>query len=423
MVRCLVLIGSLLAGQAGTPADKDLQTEVPRLVRQLDAPQLAERESAEAGLLRRGPAVLELLPTPDQRMSAEVRQRLGRIRQKLQQARADAAANNSTVTLHADAMRLSDILGTLQKQSGNAIVDYRPRFGQLAPDPKLTIQFNHTPFWAALDQVCGQAGLALYPYVERRAIGVVAAAENRLVGPVSYSGPFRVEPVEIVARRDLRWKDGAWLVVTIEVAWEPRIRVISLTQPMDRVSAVDERGNPLPVVDSKAVPEALVDGKNTAVKMNVPLRLPSRDVREITSLKGTLQATIAGKHETFRFDALTKEGKQQQRIAHTRVTLRKVRKNGQAWEIQIEVRFDDAADALASHRQWIFENQAYLQGPDGKPIPYDSYETKAQGRRDLGMAYQFTTNRPLSDLTFVYKTPGAIIVKSIDYHLKDIRLP
>ena len=41
---------------------KATQAEVRRLVRQLDAPQLAQREAAEAELLGRGPAVLDLLP-------------------------------------------------------------------------------------------------------------------------------------------------------------------------------------------------------------------------------------------------------------------------------------------------------------------------------------------------------------------------
>ena len=56
-----------------------------------------------------------------------------------------------------------------------------------------------------------QAGLTLYPYAEQRAIGVVAASgEKRIarVGRASYSGPFRFEPVSIVARRDLREPEG-----------------------------------------------------------------------------------------------------------------------------------------------------------------------------------------------------------------------
>ena len=87
------------------------------------------------------------------------------------------------------------------------------------------------------------------------------------------------------------------------------------------------------------------------------------------------------------------------------------------------MRFDDAGDALASHRQWIFDNPAYLEGPDGKPIAYDSFETTAQGKNELGLAYLFSTDRPLDELTFVYKTPGTIITSSFPYELKDIKLP
>ena len=118
MIRCLMLIGSLLAGQVETPAGEDLKAEVRRLVRQLDAPQLAEREAAEAELLRRGPAVLDLLPPATDRTPAEVQQRLGRIRQKLQHAAADAAAEASTITLHADAMPLSQNPGGLSSAVG-----------------------------------------------------------------------------------------------------------------------------------------------------------------------------------------------------------------------------------------------------------------------------------------------------------------
>ena len=76
-------------------------------------------------MLKRGPAVLDLLPQPNDRTSAEVRQRLGRIRQKLQQRAAEAAAQSSTITLHADAMPLAKVLAEFSRQSGNTIVDER----------------------------------------------------------------------------------------------------------------------------------------------------------------------------------------------------------------------------------------------------------------------------------------------------------
>ena len=224
--------------------------------------------------------------------------------------------------------------------------------------------------------------------------------------------------------------DGGLLVVTLEAAWEPRLRVISLVQRMADVCAIDDRGHPLPVADRQAQREVPVDGEATAVKLDLPLQLPSRRVQQIASLKGKLLATIPGRIETFRFSNLADAKNVQQRIAGVTVTLEQVRKSsprplgeGTAWEVRITVRFDDAGDALASHRQWIFNNPAYLEGPDGKPIAYDTFETTAQGKNELGLAYLFRTDRPLTDLTFVYKTPGTIVTRGFDYELKDIKLP
>ena len=266
MIRYAMLIGILLVGPLANAADDDLKSEVRRLVRQLDAPQLVQREAVEAELLRAGPAALDLLPPANDRMTAEVRQRLDRVRQKLQQAAADSVADASVITLHADAMRLSTILEAFQTQSGNTMVDFRRQFGQPANDPKLTVDFDKTPFWPAIDQILDRAKLTVYPYAKQRGIGVVSVPgeeETARVGRASYRGPFRFEAVSIVARRNLRQANGDSLLVGVEVMWEPRLRVISLMQQMADVTAADERGRPLPMAASEAkaeVPDLPIGG-------------------------------------------------------------------------------------------------------------------------------------------------------------------
>jgi hypothetical protein len=425
MVHCLLLIGSLLAGQPATPAADELKTEVRRLVHRLDAPELAQREAAEAELLRRGPAILDLLP-PDSRASAEVKQRLGRIRQKLQQQAAEAVARSSTITLKADAMPLADILAAFQRQSGNKITDARKGLGQPVTDPKLKLNFDKTPFWPALDGVLDQAGLALYPFSEQAAISIVAlppGKQLKRVGRASYVGPFRIEPTGVTARRDLRQPEAELLVLSVEVAWEPRLKIIGLMQRMADVKAVDERGQSLAVADAVPQLEIPAHGDAPAVNVDLPLKLPSRKVEKIASLRGKLMAMIPGRIETFRFTKLAGAKDQKQRIAGVTVTLEEVRKNNEALEVRMLVRYDDAGDALASHRTWIFANEAYLEGPDGKPIAHDTTETTSQGRNELGIAYIFSPDQPLDKLSFVYKTPGVIVTTGFDYELKDIRLP
>jgi hypothetical protein len=463
-----VLLMLCLTVPTAAAGGEDLRAEVRGLVRKLDAPQLAQREAAEAELLRRGPAILDLLPPSDGRESAEVEQRLGRIRQQLQRAAADAAAGASTITLNADSLPLSEVLRALTDQSGNAIVDCRRQFGQPASDPKLTISFERTPFWPALDQLLDRAGLTVYPYGQRQAVGLLAASDRQrpAAGRVSYSGPFRFEPLAVVARRDLRQTDGGSLTVAVEAAWEPRLRIISLAQPMAEVIATDERGQPLPVADRAAQPEVSVGGDVPAVKLELPLELPPRGVERIASLKGKVLATIPGRTETFRFGQLAEAKSVARRLAGVTVTLEQVRRSsfrpfgegpgvrahgkseiskpqslipnpsvarphpnplpageGTGWEVRITVRFDDAGDALASHRQWIFDNPAYLEGRDGKRVACNPCPTVAQSRNEVGLAYQFRTEQPLENFTFVYQTPGTIVTRAFEYELRDIRLP
>ena len=427
MIRCLLILGSLLAGQTDSPADQDMKTDVRRLVRQLDAAELAQREAAEADLLKAGPAVLDLLPQPTDRMSAEVRQRLDRVRQKLQQQAAEAAAKPSLITLHADAMPLANVLAELSRQSGNAIIDSREKAADPnAKSPAITVDFEKTPFWPALDQVLDQAGLTIYPFAENEkpAITLVPTSKKKPLaarsGRICYSGPFRFEASSVTARRDLQKGNGS-LMLSVETLWEPRLRIIGLSQRLADVTATDEKGRVLPVANAQAQLEIPTSNAASAVKIDFPFQLPSRDVRRIASLKGKIQAMIPGRIETFRFDKLAGAKNVEKRIAGVTVTLEQVEKNNDVWEVRMRARFDDAGDALASHRTWIFNNEAYLEGPDGKPIAYDTYETTRQGKNEVGIAYVFSTEEPLDKLTFVYKTPGTIINSSFRLRAKEHR--
>jgi len=436
MFHGVLLLVSLLGIQIDQPADAELRAEVRRLVRQLDAPSLEQREAAEAALLRLGPAALDLLPSEDQQASAEIRKRLAGVRHELQRRASAASADASTISLRGEKMPLSKVLAQVEQQSGNAIVDLRRRFGQPAPERELTLDFERTPFWEALDRVLDQAGLAVYPFAEQRAVGLVMKFnEGRAsrFGRASYSGPFRFEAAEIVARRNLLESNARSLSLSVEVAWEPRLRPIILVQRMADAAAVDGRGRPLAFADPQARLEAAAAGTASLVKLDLAFAPPPEDVRAIAALRGTLLATLPGRLETFRFRDLPAARNVRHRIAETEVALEQVRKSArqaatggnaaETWEVRIRVRFDDAGDALESHRTWIFDNPAWLQTADGRTIAPDDYETTAQSENEVGVAFFFTIEKPIDRYAFVYQTPGSIITRGYDYELKDIPLP
>jgi hypothetical protein len=213
------------------------------------------------------------------------------------------------------------------------------------------------------------------------------------------------------------------LVLTLETSWEPRLRPIGLKQRMADLKVLDDHGNSLAVDDPQAEIEALGRGDAAAVEIELPLLFPPRPAKEITSLKGTLQAIVPGKVETFRFGDLLKAKNIQKRIAGVTVTLEQVRKNDNLWEVRMAARFDQAGDALDSHRNWVLQNEAYLEGPDGKPIACDTSESTRRAKDEIGMAYLFSLDQPPAKLNFVYKTPGTIVTTSFPYELKGIKLP
>lgn len=425
MMATLTLIGGMLLGQAGPALGDDLEIQVRRLVRQLDAPQLAERESAEQKLIELGPEVLALLPQDPGRTSAEVAQRVARIRQKLERTMAESAGQASSVTLQGE-MTLADAAARIEAQTGNKIVLRLPRAGPgEEAGPKLTLDLKNVPFWQALDQILDQAGLGVYPYGEEKAIYVVPRPGEGAsrAARADASGPFRFEPVSIQAVRDLRNPGNQSLRLTLEVSWEPRLAPVSLLQRMGDLEVTDENGHPLAVEAQEAVSEVNVIPDSTTVPLEIPLKLPPRNISRIARLKGTLTALLPGKVETFRFDDLENAKEVEKRVGGVTVMLERVRKNRSVWEIRILVRFDKANGALESHRNWIYDNEAYLEPPQGEPIAWATFETTRQTEDEVGVAYYFAVDGPLTGHTLVYKTPALILTKGFDYHLRDIPLP
>ncbi len=430
MAAVALLWGVLLCSQAPEapeakplPASQsELAGQVRRLVRQLDDPELRQRESAEAELLRLGPAVLDMLPQEADPARPELAERLNRIRQKLQQAASTAVLQPSTVTLQGR-MPLPKILAAIAEQTGNRIIGVTDEDQPPADAPELAVHFDKTPFWQALDTVLAQARVEAYFYGNEKAIAIVhpGPEQGGRRPKAAYSGPFRFLPTAVLAQRDLR-RGTASLRVDLEIAWEPRLAPITFQQKMSEVEALDEHGNRLHPEQPQADREIPIEPDRLAKEITLPFRLPPRSVRQIARLKGKLHVLVPGKIETFRFADLAKAKNAQQRTAGVTVTLEQVRQNKKIWEVYLAVRFDDTHGALASHRTWVSANPAYLEGPEGKRIEGNA-ETTRHTAAEIGVMYLFYVEEPIDKYAFVYQTPGMIFSQAFEYELRDIDLP
>jgi len=408
------------------PSPAALAAKVKGLIQQLDSNQQARREAAEKDLVALGPDVLPLLPAVNARTPAEVRNRILRVRAALMQLAIEATTKPAQVNLSGE-MKLSEALAKISQQTGNQFVDYRERFGQEPTDPTVKVEVVDKPFWEALDTVLDAAGMTIYNYDEDSSALAYTArdamAGNRL-GKASYSGLFRLEPTSIDASRDLR--TGAHsLRLSADAAWEPRVRPIVLEQPLAEVTAVDEAGNAIAVDGSEGSLEVPVEGTNAAVALEIPLMAPERSVKQIATLKGKLTAVVLGRTEQFEFENLEAAKNVEQERGGVVVTLERFRRNGEIFEGEIRVKFDKAANALESHRGWIYNNECYLVDPKGRKVENAGLEATLLDVNEVGLIYRFDVPdvQTMKGYRFTYSTPAAIIKVPVEFELKNIDLP
>ncbi|MCH8921815.1 MAG: hypothetical protein IIA67_01565 [Planctomycetes bacterium] len=424
MIAPLLIATALLTAQV----DDALSKQVGRLVRQLRSDVAAERDAAEADLVKLGPAALPALNTPSiarlEKRDTAIKERLDRVRMTLQKQHAAASARSSLITLRGEGLPLSKVLAALSKQSGNEIVDTREEFGQEVTDPKLTVNFDKTPFWRALDNVLDQAEMTVYGFAGAKKIAVVGRAEmtQPRSGRASYDGPFRFDATTLHAARDLRRKDAGTLQVTVHCDWESRLSPIALTHAMSDAEALDEDGEALRVQQPDAVLEPTVTNK-TSTDFVLSFDLPPRSKKRISTLRGTVFALVPGRVETFEFDKLKEAKNVEIQRAGVVVTLDTVRRNNDLWEVRVRIRYDKVEGALDSHRGWIYRNPAYMLDAKGKKIDNFGSESFRRTKTEVGIAYFFSLDDGPAGHKFVYKTPASLLKFPVKYELKGLDFP
>ncbi len=417
----MLLIAVAPRGDDGPTGRDDQIRRVQALVRQLDDDRVAQRSEAEAALMAWGPALLHLLPPPEQLPSAESRRRLARVRAALEIERARAFLAASQVRL-AGNMSATAALQAVSQQTGNQLL------GLESFDQPIAVDVPGRPFWEALDQILDAAALTVIPATGPEGGWQVVAGQTHRARRAAYSGLFRLEPTLVTAVRDLQQPALSTLRVRLAVAWEPRIRPIAITQRFDTVAARDDRGRALEVERRGSLSAAVERGASSVV-WEIPLGLPDRPAQRLASLSGTLEALLPGPVERFEFRDPPRAANAVERRAGVTVAIPQVHASGPSLEIHVRVTFDDALDALESYRGWVEQNAAYLVDVAGRRIASSGQRLISQQPNAVGIAVRFAADAAdaadpaWADCRFVYETPALLVRAPVAYELRDIELP
>lgn len=428
-LRTIMWVGLVLALAVplyAQDSEPTLSDQVKAWARRLDSDTLEDRDRAERQIIELGHQAIEYLPQVKPNTSAETKARLQRIRTILEKTRADSAAKASHITLSVQDKPLADVLGAIQEQTENKLVDYRQNFGQRADSTKVSVDWKDVPFWDAVEELFAKTNLEAYHYAgQPNVLAFVArqSTENEANPLVRTSEIFRFEPTRVESYLNLSSTDQRGTFLNLQVAWEPRVEPIVIKLPLDQLKIEDEQGKSLVSGEQMGSLDTEVLQGVSAVDIQLPLAGVKRDSQKIAKLKGDMVALMPGRIETFMFDKLENARNVKDTRGTIEVVLEAFRRNGDIWEASILLRLLNEQGALESHRGWVYNNEAYLQGPDGERIDIAGFEETYRDVDTVGMSYKFVLEREVGDFQFVYRSPASIISLPVSFELTDIPLP
>jgi len=403
-------------------ADAALRDRVPQLIERLDDPKPEARDEAEARLIKLGARALPLLPDPASATSKERKERLEKVRATLRQAEQETSTGASRVTIQAKAIRLSEALGLIQKQSGNGITDLREQLGVEVTNPAFDLDIQNVPFHEALDRVARLAEVSVNAFTGDGTIGITAGtpAKDPLI---QYVGPFRVAFKQFTEVRDLQAGTSA-ASAQLEVAWEPRLRPMLLALKSDGLAVKDDK-------DREVKPQAMMESnevvlrpENPAVEMNLNLEAPDRSAVRLSSFRVKADVTLPAGIKTFRFPSLAQENVTLKQ-GDVSATLRNVEIDEQVWKVNVELVYPGNGPAFESYRQGLFNNRIWLQKADGSRFEHNGgfSNTSSDGGK-LGFEYLFVDapGKP-ADYQLVYETPSKVVNIPLEFEFKNVPLP
>lgn len=420
--RCLILPVLAMAVMTSAtwaedpPIDRD---DVLDWIDDLDASSLARRKAAEAALIQAGAGVLEMLPESDEGISLEAAGRLRRVRKALRELAAKAESRTEAVEVRLDDVStLGEALEAISRDSG---VEFEFQGNAGTPIEPIPIALS---FWHAVDYVLDQAKLDINFYGgDRETLQLIPRDAKRpsRVDSAAYAGVYRIEPTSVTARRSLVSPDLSGLNVSLEISWQPGMTPIGLTIPIRQlVGRLDEGSLLRPQASGEQIDVAATADLATS-EFFVPLQLPAGRPDKISSMTGIIHALLPGPTKLFEIETDSADRRVSQ--GAMTVSIEDVRPNGPLHEFRVGVELADAGRALESHRQWIYENEAYVEMPDGSRADHLGYEVYRSSKNGIGIGYLFDIGDSAEGTKLKYRSPTSVVPNEVAFVIQDIALP
>lgn len=398
----------------------EMMDTVAKLQSQLKSESNSVRDKAEQQLIDLGPAILEFLEAGDRQSTTDFRERVARIRKKLEKVAVEKTTQASQVKLNGK-MTVGDALKKIQRQTRNIVKTADPSFLDIPIEVDIDASF-----WQAMSKVMSQAALQIDPYGSpepgQLLLTKTLPGNAQPEVPTSTDKIFHTQVIRVNSSANIQQPKLDYTSVTLQVRWEPRLRPISVDIPMSSVSIVDEFDDAIMLSNQREVVYGMVQPEIPQVEFLLQLPRIERQVESLKSLKATLNALLPGKIEQFSFKNLSKlkPGFNIEK-AGAKVTFGGMSKNEDAFAIKMSISFDESNNALESHQGWVFQNEVYLIDAQGNREDALSLETLRHDNEKVTVQYYFVEEP--GNRTLIYKTPASIVKLPVKIELNKIALP
>ena len=431
-VACSSLAIPKLAGQeslqnksvAGETEQADPETatedEIRKLISQLEAVRLADRDAAEKRLTELGAGILSHLPEINSRTGGELKIRLQRIRAALQTEKLDDFYEASRVSLTGQ-FPLSTVLKEIEQQTGNKIT-LSSQDNSLS-SKMIQLNLKDVEFWQALDEIAAQAKLQVQPFAYNLD-GLVLTTSTRTNSPPAFTrGPFRVETLSVSSTRAFSSSAPGQTEISVVAIWEPRLKPVYMQIPMGKIVAKTDTDQELASASPMANPEIPLNTGGCATQLDLPIALPSSEAQALVKLSGEFEVAVPSERHEYVFKNFANGARQSEKFGDVTVTLEGARRNGPVFEMRILVEFGNAVGALESYRSWILSNHTFLRGPNERILENVGFNLYANSSSGVGINYLFQINGDPDDFQLIYDSPAMMSRQNLAFELLDIPLP
>jgi hypothetical protein len=404
--------------------------QVDGAIKTLSSDNWKARQAAQDALVALGEeAIPRLRQLSDKADDEEVRTRCAAA---LHQIEENSLVGPSAVTLHVKDAKPQEVFDQLAKQSHCEFPTWPRNLWQQTMNngAAITMDYDKANFWVVFKEACQKGGVFPQQIGNDRRMTLQQGSNTYWNGPSVTSGPFlivanrlyRSNSVDLANPGNVQHEFSMGL----SAFCEPKVKVVQSSYNVQVDEAVDDKGNSL--LNPNRMYDGFSNGQQWMWNLTASLNYPENAGKFIKRFKGSVKFMIQTKSETLDIPDVLNAKNVQKTVAHRRILLKEVKKNGEQYDVQITLYRDGM-----SQQDWnSMQNPGYtvrLLDKEGRSLSAGSWGGGGGGDE---MTYTWNFNRNTwggeegkvgDPQRLVWEIPLEMRESTVSFEFKDLPLP